>query len=107
MELKHKPATPLPCRVSKMEGGRKLGVVNALGGLLFYMDARSDGQAEYFVRAANAYPRLVEALREVRLIAEAVDREGDDAVPAAYRAKTLADAVEVSNALLRELGEAE
>lgn len=65
-----------------------------------------DGRCLEFARKLErGRARLVEALREVRLIAEAVDRAGDDAVPAAYRSKTLADAVEVANSILRELGE--
>jgi hypothetical protein len=98
-------APALPLRVSD-RGACVVEIVNKHGGRVCEIDRKLEARAEYLVHAANAYPKLVEALREVRLIAEAVDRAGDSAIPAAYRNKTLADAVEVANALLREFGEA-
>jgi hypothetical protein len=123
--MKNTPATPLPWRHTEApEYGHydrahvvsdhfnNGGVVSGQGSISAGGICGPDGSrtlstqnAAYIAHTANAYPKLVEALREVRLIAEAVDRPGDDAVPSAYRAKTLADAVEVANALLAEIGE--
>lgn len=76
---KHQPTTPLPWigRPCDAEGNS------------------SDGDLEYLLHAANAYPRLVEALKEL-----------------AFRAsEELADPQDVAeigaaNLLLRDLGEA-
>ena len=61
---KHTPATPLPWRFAKMEGGKRLALVNKHGGLISYLDC-SEEKAAYIAHAANAYPKLVEALRQM------------------------------------------
>lgn len=75
-----KPATELPWDdlfpVTRYGGGEKV----------------REHDREYAIHAVNAYPRLVEALRECRVIGS----------PVAY-SDTLRDKVD---ALLRELGEA-
>ena len=108
--FKHQPATPLPWkRVDWLNGAvTGEGFTPIFSGSTDHGELVIEGRPRdfaYIAHAANAYPKLVEALREMRLIAEAQDRAGDEAVPAAYRTKTLHDAVELGNALLRELGE--
>lgn len=102
-----KPATPLPWdwMSNDKEGGAGIVVLRSDGQIEEVAADATRADAAYIVHACNAYPRLVAALREVRLIAEAVDRSYCN-TPREYRNKTLADAVEIANSLLRELEQA-
>ena len=59
--------TPGPWRISKMEGGRKIAVVNAHGGLLFYLDVATNGNTSRLLAAAPAL--LAECKRQREQIA--------------------------------------
>lgn len=85
-----KPGTPLPWTHKKK--GPNNEVLGADGNIvcddeMYYPQAVSEPDAAYIVHAANAYPKLVTALRELRALRGA--------------AKVIADA------LLRELDELE
>ena len=100
MTTNHKPATPLPSlpyRVSKMEGGKRIAIINAHSGLVTYLDC-SEARGESIVHAANTYPKLVEVLRALRRVV--LDRQ-DLHWPRLEQ--PLSDAA----ALLRDLGEVE
>lgn len=94
MPTNHKPATPLPWRVSSMgylcNGNMALASTDASGGHVLSMAV---ADAEYTAHTANAYPKLVEALRTV------IDSADSSISPEAFRREKLA------RALLRELGE--
>ena len=82
----HKPATPrLPLRVAR-RGGKTIEIANAHGGTIAILDERLADRGEYLVHAANAYPKLIEALKMANQNAK----------------KVWADQLE---ALLRSLGE--
>ena len=96
-----KPATPLPWRVAsnisdtRVAGSDGIGVANTGGVSPRREDhAECGANAAYIVAAANAYPRLVEALRDVQ-----------QHLDARY-ADTGLDVIRQQNAaLLRDLGE--
>ncbi len=93
--VKHKPATPLPWTVehgNHVIGGNQERSRVAVGSLSVAEYRVADQNAAYIAHAANAYPRLVEALRE---LAEASGRGIEACVNAEARAESL----------LRELGE--
>jgi hypothetical protein len=100
MNTKHKPATALPWQkespmqgIRGGEGSQHIYTAHASGN---YKTREQD--AAYIVHAANAYPKLVEALRHA--IKEA-DGYCDD--EHGHPANTL----DAERALLRELGESE
>ena len=90
MTLKHTPATPLPFRVG--DAGHSLFAPDAPRLICGGTSKRQD--ITYIAHAANAYPQLVEALRDLRRD-ETLD--DDDARLVNTRAKV--------DALLRSLGE--
>ncbi len=95
-----KPAaalSKLSMRVTRMEDGTRIALVNASGGLVTYFDGTIE-RAEAIVTAHNAFPQLVAALREC---VRAYDTTGG--------AKGLAQqtAAEGARVLLRSLGEVE
>jgi hypothetical protein len=83
------PGTPLPWRVSPA----KASEVQQASGVWSIGTMGTDGAANaaYIAHCANAYPRLVEALKEAK-----ADLAESDALQAAYFN---------ADALLRELGE--
>lgn len=96
---KHQPATPLPfsvrdgANISNFQKG-KFFIVSGLGLDRLQIATMTRGpkvyaDATYIAHAANAYPRLVEALREIRTTT--LDRA----------------CVPIIDEVLRELGEAE
>lgn len=112
---KHKPTTPLPWRVCRMEGGRRLALVNSMGGLITYFDTIGEDRAAYIAHAANAYPKLVQALRETsaRLRGAAHDarqgvsqRSGNPIEVYSERAEEWEREAIAADALLSDLGEA-
>ena len=104
---KHAPATPLPWEVSppEYEGGVQIcGVplTSRTGPSIYSVDLGdcngiSERDGRYIAHAANAYPHLVEALRQL----SASDYTGHGHVLPS-RAQ-----VDAARALLRDLGEAE
>lgn len=99
MTIKHQPATPLPWTAYAM--GDRIEVYQDDGqgnGDAINVTTR-DGQpnAAYIAHAANAYPKLVQALRDA---AEAIQNP-----MGARRSKDGAAAA--ANALLKKLGEAQ
>jgi hypothetical protein len=96
MNTKHKPATALPWSVAGFSTSRVRGVHAASGKLrnvadfVEYVGDKGE-DAAYATHAANAYPKLVEALRGIL--------QGDGA--------SWATRATVARDLLRELGEAE
>lgn len=113
--VKHQPATPLP--FSRM-GAMWIEARDEYGAIRYYDPARYESHSvarvfgpdqeqngDYLVHAANAYPRLVEALRKQL---SNVERRLD-AVQAAHGIEARAEeaALEIeARALLAELGEA-
>ena len=108
MTTAHKPATPLPWALTRKpsSGGGQNEIEAAPGNILknrliavnwSYGDA-DDRNAAYIAHACNSYPRLVEALRNLREAISNVSIPVDsfDALP-----------TQEVDALLRELGEAE
>ena len=95
MRIKHQPLQPLPFSTGSLNK-----TIAAADGE-YVAETASIQDSEYLTHAANAYPKLVEALR--RKIAE---REALNA--SLY--KTIKDAsdaeLDADKALLRELGEA-
>jgi len=96
MPTKHTPATPLPFSVDEQR--YQIRIVGSKRNKTIAMTGRIDDetrqQSAYIAHAANAYPRLVEALRDM-LAAEELVR-ADKAVEKAWGA---------AYDLLRELGE--
>lgn len=93
-----KPATALPWETTYSTTEDTFGVCAFGGGDVLAQDM-SNEDADYIVAAANAYPRLVAALRDMVLIAEGSginDMGPEDAAICRNAA-----------ALLRELGESE
>lgn len=89
---KHQPATPLPFRIAE-ERSDYAEIVGPLDGTVAYA---SQEYAAYLAHAANSYPKLVEALRNLALRcdgAEGVRADGSN-IDTAHAA-----------GLLRELGE--
>lgn len=113
MTTKHTPATPLPWRVIEERGNRPAIYVNGplRADRTADLNSRSiaklynltgwQADAAYIAHAANAYPKLVEALLECVDAIEAADQPKSD-LPEWQRER-------VSNALalLRDLGEIE
>lgn len=101
MTTKHAPATPLPWIPSVK------GILSTTGNdvAYVYFEFKDTG---YIAHAANAYPKLVEALRSVVGLAEAHasrlvrERESTEFAAGAHAAE--ADCAKV-RALLEELGE--
>ena len=112
MTTKHKPASPLPWSVGPMAGGifdgKDLPICRIYWPKkvdLAPVERRteiaeiSNANASYIAHAANAYPKLVEALRDLRRIAYT------------YQEGTVRNMLDMprfkeAEALLRELGEA-
>ena len=92
MTTKHTPATPLPWRVSPARPAEVQQQSGTYSIGLMGMDGAAN--AAYIAHAANAYPRLVDALRGLIALDVVLGREF-------YDRQTVADA----RALLRELGE--
>ena len=95
----HTPATPLPWRVGQVSAGR-FPAYPIIGDQLIVADVtirargRSNVDAAYIAHAANAYPRLIEALRSLK------DRIG------AFNGQTACSPeFNAAHALLAELGE--
>ena len=92
MNKKQKPSTSLPWEPIKLPG--HYGVVNEQD--LRVCESQDSEDAAYIVHAANAYPKLIEALRvSLRVSSLPFDHADKRANPERLRA------------LLRELGEAE
>ena len=110
MTAKHSPATSLPWVTEKLRapnGGTyyRCGsesdsgpVVQVFGTMSGAYDAHAN--AAYIVHAANAYPKLVEALRET--LRDRLTQANLHQLPPGIRSR-----LESARALLRELGEAE
>lgn len=98
MSTKHKPATPLPWESSRNSSNPHNGSgwrdVLSTGAEFSpcYVGEGIEADAAYIAHAANAYPRLVEALRSLH------DAYGKDS-------KSKAAALVGTRHLLRELGE--
>lgn len=98
VKAKHQPATPLPWRVSpslpaevQQESGiHTIGIMGMDGAV----------NARYIAHAANAYPKLVEALREIETIND--ESAGDCRRRMGTRR---GNSIVVARDLLRELGE--
>ena len=119
--MKHKPATPLPwhrpLEVCEAENAPSLMLVQPAAYFVkcapldvaaiilmpaFEKKAGAEAQkrATYIAHAANAYPRLVEALREFTLNYEGVSAMADDSERTA-----LDETRDTARAILRDLGE--
>lgn len=96
MNKKQKPSTSLPWETIKLPG--YYGVVNEQD--LRACESQDSKDAAYIVHAANAYPKLVEALRET--LRDRLTQANLHQLPPGIRAR-----LESARALLRELGEAE
>jgi hypothetical protein len=123
---KHTPATPLPWHVAPVQTGRfpaypiaakPSGKLSQVASVPIMARGGSDKDAAYIAHAANAYPKLVEALRAAATVSDTLHhlamnghllniKEGSrlveallDEVPAMYERARNADA------LLRSLGE--
>lgn len=84
--VKHQPATPLPWDSDAEDFGvYQLESIDPVTGPLYEME-NGEKDSEYICRAANAYPRLVEMVRTLRVRGTVAMRNEADA-------------------LLRELGE--
>lgn len=107
MSTKHKPATPLPWHLGVKQAERIIYTQDgwAVANATVY-HGHEDAEdckrnAAYIAHAANAYPRLVEALRKLEAEANKVRvnmvnvKEG----------RALGESVNDAAALLRELGE--
>lgn len=94
MTTKHKPATPLP--FSRLEAFRV--------GMLRY-DQLTDADRAEVERRANAYPRLVERAATLRSMLGWIAEHVSAADPLIYEAAI--KEFGATDALLRELGEAE
>lgn len=69
-------------------------------------DCVAEIDAAYIVHAANAYPKLVEALHNLLVMLPSADNEGNDQdrIPASFNYVRWLD-IREGRALLRELGE--
>lgn len=103
---KHQPATPLPFKVAESDGDGPLIVTThkvkvPIVGCAYHGDTDTDAEAiqdaEYLVHAANAYPKLIAALKN----AESFLAGFDDCDNPEDRPADLS----LIRALLRELGE--
>jgi hypothetical protein len=97
MTAKHSPATSLPWAEPVNYGASKFEI-QGQNSRLATIDKLPD--AAYIVHAANAYPKLVEALRET--LRDRLTQANLHQLPPGIRAR-----LEAARALLRELGEAE
>lgn len=104
METTNRPGTPLPWRAARMEGGRRLALVNKDGGLITYLDCQED-RAAYLVHAANAYSKLMEALRSLWIAARTRPVFSGDGVNAVREAGKFMKALEEARAVLDECEE--
>lgn len=94
---KHTPATPLPWRrAPQSRGAHRLLAGDKLVGEASHYNEGAYENAAYIAHTANAYPRLVEALRGM---VDVADTLGGNAPEILWRQ------AEASRALLRELGE--
>jgi hypothetical protein len=104
---KHTPATPLPWHVNASKKGRIIGDETAEGWDALFINGANNtvakvfrsGDARSLTHAANAYPKLVEALRTVAPIIERFAAEADP------QNSVLDQRRDELRALLRELGE--
>ena len=101
MTAKHKPATALPWETAvNGEEPPQWDVCAANGGDmvadLMNMPDTGEQDAAYIVHAANAYPRLVEALRNLKEQVECMNAQ-----------QAFGRDYDEARALLRELGEAD
>lgn len=98
METKIKPAAPLPwTRSGQFINAR--GILDLIAEVMHREGTHQD--AAYIVHACNAYPRLVEVLRELHY--RAVYAVGDCRDHSDRGAAKVA--IDAASALLRELGE--
>lgn len=98
--VKHQPATPLPFEVHEATSTRVgFDIQSAEGAALIAYNLRLSEDAAYIAHAANAYPKLVEALRAA---ANHINRITN---PAANYGEF--QEVRTARALLRDLGEAQ
>jgi hypothetical protein len=101
MTAKHSPATSLPWKLKQDKAAPYSGIYTETGKQITHENgATSDENAAYIVHAANAYPKLVEALRET--LRDRLTQANLHQLPPGIRAR-----LESARALLRELGEAE
>lgn len=98
--VKHRPATPLPFPQNTLPFSQVAGHQQHINDAIGYEVAKAtDGhRAAYLVRAANAYPKLVEALREV--LRDRLTQANLHQMPPAMRQR-----LESARAALREIGE--
>lgn len=116
MTTNHKPVTPLPWSYSRRGS---VGDFRITGGVFLSGEAQTpkvagiafdvyhEQDAAYIAHAANAYPKLVEALRELQALCDALAFRPpvDDSRAVDRDTRNLRAGLEAPRALLRELGE--
>ncbi|MGH8758106.1 MAG: hypothetical protein ACREVW_01100 [Burkholderiales bacterium] len=97
------PATALPWHVARMEGGRRLAIVNKHGGLISYFDGQID-RAENIVTACNAYPGLLADRAELVAALRKLSRECDGELLGSVQAPSWMTLCQIET-LLHRIGE--
>lgn len=108
---KHKPATPLPWTTALTNAGQFIRSNGSNGPHGYFVEVRQTrtgrdekADAAYIAHAANAYPRLVEALR--KFARATCDDDGvADSMPIEDCTELTEGDLKAARALLKELGE--